>query len=49
MRKWICKVLGIHKWEGTGEEGTFFTDEGSIPYERLEKHTCKYCSKEEWL
>ena len=49
MRKWICKLLGIHELEGTGVEETFFTDEGSIPYNRMEKFICKHCGKEEWL
>ena len=48
MRKLLC-VLGAHKWKGTGEKEMFFTDEGSIPYELMEKHTCECCGKEEWF
>ena len=48
FRKLLC-LLGIHKYESTGERDTFFVDEISHPYELKERHVCVCCKKEEWL
>ena len=48
FRKLLC-LLGIHKYESTGERDAFFVDEISHPYELKEKHVCVCCKKEEWL